>query len=133
MDTWETLTGKRERAPAEGALDSDIPNQSVEKICRLGDCHLAFVTDKDVAKEHARRRRSDMTEKIDTQTRQDRGASFVMDRGGPVLSGQVAEAHTRVFGQELTGGGRARACGPRAKSKREGIRGMWGNLRFFRW
>ena len=28
MDTSETVNGKRERAPGEGAADSDIPTQS---------------------------------------------------------------------------------------------------------
>ena len=60
IDTSETLTGKREREPVERAMGSDVPMQSVEREGRLGDLHLAFVTEKEVAKEHAQRWRSDM-------------------------------------------------------------------------
>ena len=101
MATTETISGKRERAPAEGAMDSAIPTQSVETEGRLGDLHLAFVMDKGVAKEHARRRRSDMKEKIDMRTRKDPGVSFSMDFGGPVLSAWAAEERSRIPGQEL--------------------------------
>ena len=43
-----------------------------------------------------------MKEKIDTQTRKDPGALFVMDGGGSVLSAWVAEERGRISGQELT-------------------------------
>ena len=46
MDTSETLTGKRERAPVEGVMNSDIPTQSIETTGRLGDLHLVFATEK---------------------------------------------------------------------------------------
>ena len=49
MDTSETLTRKRGRATVEGVMDSDIPTQSAEKKSRLGDLHLAFVMDNEVA------------------------------------------------------------------------------------
>ena len=84
VDTSGTLAGTREREPWMGVLSSDIHNQPVEKTCRLGDLHLALTKDKDVAKEHSQRWRSDMEEKIDTQTRKDPGASFAMDGGVPV-------------------------------------------------
>ena len=69
MDTSETLPAKRERAPAEGAMASDVPSQSVDKKCRLGDHRLAFLMDKELVKEHAQRWRSDMKDKIGAQTR----------------------------------------------------------------
>ena len=53
MDASETLTGKRERAPVEGVMDSHVPSQSVDKRCRLGDLHWASVMGKDVVKKHA--------------------------------------------------------------------------------
>ena len=53
MDNSETVIGKRERAAAGGALDSDIPNQTQGKRCRVGDLHLAFVADKAVVEGHA--------------------------------------------------------------------------------
>ena len=43
-----------------------------------------------------------MKEKLDTQTREDPGASSVMDSGGPVLSAWVAEERDRIAGQEST-------------------------------
>ena len=86
MDTAETSTGKRERAPVEKVADSDIPTQAIDKKSRLGDAHLAFVMDKQVAKEHAQWLQPEMTEKIDTQTRKNPGATFVAGGGGPALS-----------------------------------------------
>ena len=53
MDTSETLTGKRERAPSEGVMNSDTPTQSIDKESRLGEFRPAFVIDKEVAKRHA--------------------------------------------------------------------------------
>ena len=101
-DTSETLTGKCERTPAEGAVDSDVPSQSAVKKCRLGHLHLAFVMDKDVVKGHAQWRRSAMETKIGTQARKDPGAPSVMDGGGPVLSAWPAKERNRISGQELT-------------------------------
>ena len=62
-------------------MDSDIPTQSADRQSRLGDLHLAFAMDKGVAKEHAQWRRSDMKDKIVTQTRKDPGISSVMGGG----------------------------------------------------
>ena len=67
-----------------------VPSQSADKNCQLGDVHLACVTDLDVAKKHAQWWLSDMKGKMDTQTRKDPGASFVMDGGGPVFAARVA-------------------------------------------
>ena len=44
MDTSETLTGKRGRAPVGGVMDSDVPGQSADKKFQLSVLHLAFVT-----------------------------------------------------------------------------------------
>ena len=43
-----------------------------------------------------------MKAKIDTQTRMDPGASFMVDGGGPVLSALVPEECDRTLGQKLT-------------------------------
>ena len=67
-----------------------------------GDLHLAFLADKEVVKENAQWRHSGAKDKIDTQTRKDPGASFIMDSGGPVLSAWVAGERSRVLGQELS-------------------------------
>ena len=95
MDTSGTLTGKRERAPAEGAMDSHVPGQSADTKCRLGDLHPAFAMEKEEMTGHAQWRRSDMRDKIDAQTRKDPGALFAMDGGWPVLSARVAEERKR--------------------------------------
>ena len=46
LDTSETLAGKRDEAPADGVMDTDILTQSLEKKCRAGDFHSAFIADK---------------------------------------------------------------------------------------
>ena len=102
MDTSETPTGRRERAPVEGVMGSGIPTQSANRKSRSGDLRLAIVTGKEVAKGHAQCRRTEMKDKIDTQTRMDPGASFFLDGGGPALSTWVAEERDRILGQELT-------------------------------
>ena len=45
-DAPEAVTGKLGRAPAQGAMDSDIPEQIQEKGCRKGNLHLAYTADK---------------------------------------------------------------------------------------
>ena len=62
---------------------------------------MAFVTDKEVVKEHAQWRQPEMKAKIDTQTRMDPGAPFLVDGGGPVLSAWVAEKCKRISGKAL--------------------------------
>ena len=101
MDTSETSTGKRERAPVEGAAGSDIPTQSIDKKGRLGEPHPAFVTVKGVVKRHTQWRRPEMQENIDTQSQMDPGAAFMLDGGGPALPARVAEECKRILGQEL--------------------------------
>ena len=101
MDTSETPTGKCGRAPAEGLMYSDAPSPSVEKKCRLGDLLLAFASDKGVLKGPAKWWRSDMKERIDSQTRKYPGASSVMDDGRPVLFAWFAEECVRASGQEV--------------------------------
>ena len=100
MDSSETLAGKRERAPLEGVMDSETPTQSIDKRSRIGDLHLAFVMGKEVVKEHAQWRQSELEEKIDTQNRLDPGASVFLDGGGPSLSAWVAGARNRILIQE---------------------------------
>ena len=45
MDAPETINGKDERAPVEGALESDIPTQSLGKKCCPGHLHMAFLAE----------------------------------------------------------------------------------------
>ena len=52
-------------------MDSDVPGQSADKGCRLGDIHVASVMDKEVVEEHVQRRPSDVKDKIVTRTRKD--------------------------------------------------------------
>ena len=67
----------------------------------MGDLHSASVAEK-VVKKHAQRRHCDMKEKINTQSREDTSAPFVIDKGASVLSAWVAEERNRVLGKELT-------------------------------
>ena len=83
-------------------MDSDISIQSADKTGTLGDLHLALVVSKEVAKERAQWRRSDVKDKIDAQTRMDPGASLVLGSGGPALYAWVAEECNRILGQALT-------------------------------
>ena len=100
MATSETLTGKHERAPVERVMDSDIPIQSIHGKSRLGDLHLKI--DKEVATGHAQWLQPGIEEEIDTQTRMDPEAPFVMDGRRPVLSARVAAECARILGQEWT-------------------------------
>ena len=50
MNNSDTLTGKPERAPVGGGMDSDIPNQTMDEKRRSGDLHLVSGVDKDVVK-----------------------------------------------------------------------------------
>ena len=102
MDISETLTVKRGRAPVKGVMDSYIPTLSIDEENRLGDLHLAVVTDKAAAKEHAHWWQPAMREKIDTQTRIDPSAPFLVGGGGKALSAWVAEERNRISGRGLT-------------------------------
>ena len=66
-------------------MGPDFPTQSIGKNSRLGDLHLAFVMDKEVAKEHAQWWKPEMQGEIGTQARMDPGASLMVDGGGPAL------------------------------------------------
>ena len=63
-------------------MDSDIPTQSADKTCRVGDAHLALVSDKGVLNEQVQWRHPEINGKIVMQTRQDPGASPTLDGGG---------------------------------------------------
>ena len=103
MDSSVTLAGKRQRAPAEGVMGSDIPTQSIDKRSRLGDPHLAFAIDKGVAREQAQWWQPEMKEKIDSQTRMDPGAPLFVDGGKAVLAAWVTGERNWISGQDLAG------------------------------
>ena len=86
MGTSETIDRKRERAPEEGAIDSDNPTQPLGKKCRVGYPHVAFLADKEVVRGRAQWWHFEMREKVDTQPRQNCSAPSVINRGGSVLS-----------------------------------------------
>ena len=56
---------------------------------------MASVAGKEVVKEHAQWRHSDMKDKIYSLIRKDHGASFISGGGDPVLSAGVAEECNR--------------------------------------
>ena len=47
IDTSDTVAGKRKRAPAEGAMDSDMPTQPIGEKSRMGEIRLALGPAKD--------------------------------------------------------------------------------------
>ena len=53
MDTSGTINGKRERATADGVMDSVAPTRSSGEKCLAGDPQTASVAGKKVVKEHA--------------------------------------------------------------------------------
>ena len=53
MDTSESLTGERNRAMADAMSTSEDLLVTQEKRCRASDFHSAFVTDKEIVREHA--------------------------------------------------------------------------------
>ena len=55
-----SLPGKRNRAIADSAQNSEESRGNEEAHCRVGALHLASVEDKELAKEHARRRNPDL-------------------------------------------------------------------------
>ena len=89
MDTPETISGRRGRAPVEGVMDSDIPTQSLGKKCRMGDLHLAFV---------AKWRHLEMEAQIAAQSRQDPGVPFVVGGRGPRYLRGLLKIATALWG-----------------------------------
>ena len=104
MDTSETVTGKRGRAPAQGATGSDILNQSQEKLCRVGHLHLAFCADEEVAEEHAQWWHPEMKSRLDAKARQDLSEPVVVDGMGAAMSALVA-GERNYFWPGVNGGG----------------------------
>ena len=111
MDTSETIAGRRKRAPSEGVMDSGILAQSMGGKCRAGDPHLSFDAHKEVLKEQALWRHSEMTEKIDTQSRKDLAVHVDMDGGGFCVAYAGFRRAGRSFGTALAGGRGATAWG----------------------
>ena len=102
MDMSETVTGKSERAPAQEATESDIPNQTQEKRRRKGNLRLAFVANTEVVTGYGQWWHPEMKSRLDTQARKDLSRSVVADGTGAVMSAWVAEERNRMRGQELT-------------------------------
>ena len=96
-DTSETVTGERERAPAEGVLGSDLPTQSQEKRCRVGGLHLAFSADEDGVKEHVQWWHPEMKSRMDSQSQLNPTDSVFVDGLGAVMSVWKAEKYNRSF------------------------------------
>ena len=99
MDTSDTINGQRERALADGVVDSDISTQSAGEKCRVGVLHSAFVADKGVVKEHAQWRHCAMKRKIATQPRKAPGPPFVTDGGGLRYRRMLPEGANEYWGR----------------------------------
>ena len=89
METSETISGERERAPVGGVMDSDISNRLSGKKCRVGDFHLASVAVKAVVAARAQWRHFEMRGEIDAQSIGDPSAPFVTNRQGFAFSGRA--------------------------------------------
>ena len=61
----DTVTAKEYQAPADVAGASEESLTSQEERCRVGALHLASVSDKEVAKEHAQWWNPDLEERLD--------------------------------------------------------------------
>ena len=97
-DTSKTVSRKRERAPAEGAMDSVVSSRTPGKRCRVGDLHVAFAVEEEVVKERAQWRHPEMKSKMDAQSRLDPAESFVVDGVGARTPVWVAEEGNRIRG-----------------------------------
>ena len=53
MDTQETVAGRRSRASTHAAENPEEVLGNQKKRCRVDDLHMAFVAEKEVAKERA--------------------------------------------------------------------------------
>ena len=122
MDTSETVTGKRGRASAEGAMDSDTPTQSADKKRRKGDLHLACIVDKEVAEEPA------PVVKVGYEIEDgfadsagSRGVVYVGRRGARVICVGCGRAQPN-FGAGIDGMRKAYFRGPGAQGEAERIR-----------
>ena len=118
MDTPETVSGKRERAPVGGAMDSDTPTRPLGTKYRAGDLHLAFVADKEVVQRHVQWRHFERKVEIDAQSGRGPVASPGVDSGGAMLAARVAGERNRVLAQELTEEGERAHADPVLKARK---------------
>ena len=96
MKTSETLTGKRDREPADVVEISGESAGSRGERCHMGDLHLALDADTGVAKEHALSRYPDL------KARWDATHASLAERVDAATSAWIAGERDRVSGQELT-------------------------------
>ena len=73
-DTSGTATRKRDRAPVragEGGMDPDIPMQTQEKRCRVGDLPAAFEADREVVNGYVPWWHQEVKSRLGAQARKD--------------------------------------------------------------
>ena len=89
-DTSEAAAGKRGQTPENVAENLGASVRSQNKRCRVGGRHVAFVAEKEVAKEHAQWWSPDLRSRLDATQ------SSAVDSA---ISAWVAEDGNRVLGQ----------------------------------
>ena len=93
MDPSETIYGELEGAPAEVVMESDIRIQSLGQKCRVGDAHMAIAAEREEVRGNAQWWHFE-TPHGDTQSRADRGASFVLHVSSGSLHGLLRRMET---------------------------------------
>ena len=96
MDTSVTVTGKRSRVSDAVAENSGKFVGDQDEWRRVGGLHLAFVADREVAKERAK------WWNLGSQARRDATQACAEEEVNDAISAWVAEECNRVSGQELT-------------------------------
>ena len=90
IGTSETLTGKKDRAPGAVAENSDLSPGNQEKRCRVGALHFASVAGKEVVREHAQWRNSDL------KSRWAAAHASAVDGVDAAVSARIAQDRNRV-------------------------------------
>ena len=96
METSETLAGKRDRAPMDVAENSKDSFRNLDRRCRVGDLHLAFVAEKKFAREHTHWWNPDM------KTRWNATRACVVEGADAAISAWIAEECDRAWALKPT-------------------------------
>ena len=95
MDTSGTLSRKRNRAMDDAVDNSDDSHGNQVTRCRVGDLRSAFAVDKEITKEHAQRRHTELKARWNTPH------ASAVEGVGAAISAKTAEDCNRVLGEEL--------------------------------
>ena len=110
-NTSETVSATRERAMADVTDTPHYLPATREPRCRVSDLHLAFVAEKEIAKEHAKWRDSEVKAHWDTNH------APPAEGPGAAISAWAAEGRSRVSGQAPSEAGEKLQGGPVSAAK----------------